>query len=264
MRKSLSSLMAFFLFLPVCSCFGQETFTITKPVLDTTGKKLTIKYDILNSKPDEKYNVTLIVTDSKGSTIDSRTIQGDVGEEVSGGPGKKIIWDYISDNIDDEFEISIKIKVTKIPKQADSEEVIASGSIPSLGSLLLQSVAVPGLGLTRLKHKPYWILAVPAYGLIGSSVYFKVNSDANLENYNRTSDINDRETYYDKYEQQKNITLACAVGAAVLWIADLALVIPAYSKAKRTSENSRKNNMFMIPDFNMTYNTPVLTFKYIF
>ncbi|HBE40425.1 MAG TPA: hypothetical protein DDW27_04345 [Bacteroidales bacterium] len=264
MCKSLSSLIAFFLFFPLCSCFGQEAFIITKPVVDTTGKKLTIRYDILDSKPDEKYNVTLIITDSKGTTINSRTVQGDIGEQVMGGPGKKIIWDYISDNISDEYEISIKIKVTKISKQSDTKDISASGSLPSLGSLMLQSVAVPGLGLTRLKQKPFWIMAVPGYGLVGGAVFYKLSSDANLENSNRTSDPNDREMYYDRYKQQKNFALICAAGAAVVWIADLAILFPAYSNAKKQSGDTRKSDLFVIPDFSTTCNAPVITLKYTF
>ena len=264
MRKLLSFLVPVILFFPFNYCLGQESFTITKPALDTTGKKLTIKYDILDSKPDEKYNVTLIVTDSKGATINSKTIRGDVGQEVTGGPGKKIIWDYISDNISDEFEISIKIRVTKISRRADTEEVSRSGELPSLGSLVLQSVAVPGLGLTKLKKKPYWIMAVPGYGLAGGAVLFKLSSDANLENYNRTSNTEDREMYYDKYKQQKNFALISAAGAAAVWIADLAILFPAYSKAKTQSGDNRKSDLFIIPDFSTTCNAPVITLKYRF
>ena len=245
-------------------CFAQETLTITNPVLDTLGKKLIIKYDILNSKPGEIFNVTLFVTDSRGATLNSKTITGDIGNNISGGTGKQIVWDYISDNVKDEVEISIKIIIKKIEKRPVNDGITSSGS-PAKGGLILQSIALPGLGLSKLKeNKPYWIMGIAGYGLIGSSIAFKLASNKNYDNFMNTSDPGKEVDYYNNFKKQKSISKGCIIGAAAIWVTDLVFIFRASSKPKETTRLDQRKKISFIADYDFTTNLPLIKLKYVF
>ncbi len=64
----------------------------------TEDDKIVITYDIIGGE-GQTFEVTLLVSPDGGQnyTIIPRTLTGDIGDKVSGGKGKMIIWDVLSD-----------------------------------------------------------------------------------------------------------------------------------------------------------------------
>jgi hypothetical protein len=245
-------------------CLAQETLSVTKPLLEIQGGNLVIKYDILNSKPGEKYSISLDVTDSRGSVINAKSFSGDIGDNIDGGKNKRIIWRFADDNVKDEVNIYVKIIIKRYVKGRSAEGTAGPAFLGTRGGLVLQSIALPGLGLSKIKNKPYWIMGVAGYGLIGSSIVFRMASNTNYDNFENTNDPEEESTYYTKYKNQKSISTACAIGAATIWVADLILVLRASSKSGNPSGSDQNNKLFVIPDYIVSNNAPALTLKYVF
>jgi len=265
MSKISASILPFLLLFQLKCCLAQEIPTIPKPLLELQGENLVIKYDILNSKPGEKYTIKLDVTDSKGSIINSQSLSGDIGDSIGGGNGKKIIWHYTSDNVKDEVQVYITIILEKHLVKAAPEEIYKAVKHYSLGSLLLQSIALPGLGLSKIHNNgPYWIMGIAGYGLITTSIIFKSSSNTSYDNFLNTNNPVEEDYYIKKYQNQKSVSTICIIGASTIWVADLIIVLSASSKLKYTSKSEHYNKLLIIPDYNLTYKAPILNFNYTF
>jgi len=246
------------------SGFGQESVTVSKPVLEIQGENLIIKYDILNSKPGNKFSVSLEIADSLGHSIIPESFSGDMGENIEGGNDKKIIWNFISDNIKDEVNIEVSI-ILRFIKEPVAEEISTPAKTLSRRSLMLQSVALPGLGLSKIhNNKPYWIMGIAGYGIIaGSAVYYGL-SRSNYQDFLDASDPDQEIINYDKYKSQKKISMYCAIGAAALWVADLILVYNASSKPANLSALKQNGRLLLSPDYDIKYSATILRLKYTF
>lgn len=90
------SLLFLFFFSFFTLVFSQSIQNVT--FRQTDDDKIVITYDILGGE-GQTFEVTLLVSPDGGQnyTIVPRTLSGDVGEKVSGGRGKMIIWDVLSD-----------------------------------------------------------------------------------------------------------------------------------------------------------------------
>jgi hypothetical protein len=264
MWKSTTLIFFMLLLFNLTDCLSQETITVSKPKLEIQGENLSIAYDILNTKPGEKYKISLEVTDSKGILINAQSYTGDIGENVEGGANKKIIWNFTSDNIKDEVNINIKIVISKYQEPPISEE-IAKSTVPYTRSgLVLQSVALPGLGMSKLKKNPCWITGVAGYGLIAGSIIYNGASKSNYKNFENSRNNQQELSYYKKYENQKTMSLICAIGAATIWVTDFIIVLGSSSKLKDNSKNYQKNKLSLIPDYSINCSAPLLSLKYTF
>jgi hypothetical protein len=264
MRKCAIIALFILLVFPLTDCIAQETLSVSKPLLEIRGENLNISYDILNSKPGERYNISLEITDSKGSIINAQTISGDIGQDVEGGKNKKIIWNFTSDNVKDEVNINIKIVITKYQVPPLSEEIAKSGEPYTRSRLVLQSVALPGLGMSKLKNKPCWITGVAGYGLIAGSIIYKGASKSNYKNFENSGNNQQELSYYKKYENQNTMSLICAIGAATIWVTDFVIVLGSSSKLKGNSKSYQSNKLSLIPDYSITCSAPLLSLKYTF
>jgi hypothetical protein len=233
--------------------------TATKPVLSLQGNDLIIIYDFINYKAGEKYRVELEVTDSKGAIIKTQSVEGDIGDNVEGGKGKKIIWHYTADNVMDEVNLVINI-VIKFIAEPNPKPV----SVPGRGSLIAQSVILPGLGLTKLTKKPYWLMGVAGYGLVANGVIFNLSSKSNHENYLNTNDPAEEQIYWDKYENHQTISYISFAGAAVIWVTDMILVLRASSKSGSVSGLNKNKAFAMIPEYDLTNKAPVIKLRITF
>jgi len=245
-------------------CIAQETFSITKPLLQVEGENLIINYDILNNKPGERYSISIEVTDSRGSVINARSLTGDIGNNIDGGKNKRIVWQFKKDNVNDEVNIYIKIIIKRYAERPLSEEIAGTGFFSTRSGLIVQSIALPGLGLSKITNNPNWIMGISGYGLVGSSVAFKSVSNSNYKNFENSSDPQLEDSYYTKYKNQKTISTICAIGAATIWVTDLILVSRASSRSKNLSKGGEKNKLFLVPQYYTVYDIPALGFKYVF
>lgn len=149
MQKSL-----LFLFLLFFSSLlsAQSKIQISRPDLSYINNTLTVKYDITGCKTGQFVHISMIVVNSKGDTIRPTYINGDIGNKITCGPGKSILWDVARDtiNLDDDIEVMLTGKeiipvITKI-SNPDLQKV-------SRGTVLISSFFIPGLGQKKLQER---------------------------------------------------------------------------------------------------------------
>jgi len=92
---------------------AQENVTLSPPNLKFLNDRLIIKYDITGYEISDRFRVWIEITDSTGNKITARSIYGDIGDEVTGGFQKQIIWDLAADSAYLNADINIEIFATR-------------------------------------------------------------------------------------------------------------------------------------------------------
>jgi Ser-Thr-rich glycosyl-phosphatidyl-inositol-anchored membrane family len=111
MRNALSFMVCFF---GLVAAQGQSIQNIK--AVPAENSIITITYDIVGAKPEQKFQVSLY-----GSHNNYRTpitlASGDIGKNITGGIGKKIIWDGSSDlrNHKGELNFQVKAEIMAMP-----------------------------------------------------------------------------------------------------------------------------------------------------
>ena len=275
--------------LGVCSIFcslagfGQK-IEVSEPRLELKDNTIYISYDILNSSPSEKFTVELEVKDENGNTINAAALSGDVGDKVTGGTQKRIAWNLEVDKIEMNADIYVKVYVKAIPPpepvvvppvvkeeeekdhqvKADEEKPVSPpvGRQFSRTGLILQSVAFPGLGLTRYKGDPHWIRGVLGYGCIAGSVI--LNRTA-VNNYNGIIDLlgyEEKNALYEKSVTQDQFSEVLAYTAIAIWVSDL--VWTFMGTRDLNSKTSFEKGIRISPSIDPVSSVPLLSLNYKF
>jgi len=247
MGKLYLSLIFICLFLLDPLCHAQTSVQVSDPRLEMEGNIISITYDILNSDPEEKYTISIVIKDENGNNINARALNGDIGEEVSGGNNKQIKWNLEADNvfIDAYVFVQINAKIIPPPKpvimepekepvqeeqdnnQATKTEepkeeppLVTKSTSYNRTGIILQSLALPGLGLSRITGKPHWLRGVAGYGCIAGSIL--LNRQA-IKIFNEIEDLvyfDEINEAYDKSLRQDNISEILFYTAIGIWVTD--------------------------------------------
>ena len=106
--------------------------------------------------------------------------------------------------------------------------------------LILQSVAIPGLGLSRATGKPHWLRGVAGYGCVaGSLVLNRMAADS----YSKFLDVYDPDEavlLLDKSTRQDNLSELFAYTAMGIWAIDLVWTIIGSSDLTKEMSRNRK------------------------
>jgi hypothetical protein len=227
-------------------CAAQTTVEVSDPVIQLVGNTIHITYDILHSTPQDKFNIELAITDENGNAIDAKALSGDIGENVSGGSNKQITWDLEADHIylDEYILVQINAYAIQPPVPAaiprESEKVQEEQETGTEGKtltqepsplkpsktynrtgIILQSVALPGLGLSRVTGKPHWLRGVAGYGCIAGSVILNRQAVKNNDQIEDLVYYDDIQQAYNKSLQQDNISEILAYAAIGIWVTDI-------------------------------------------
>jgi hypothetical protein len=112
MRLFLISTLSFF----CLRLFSQEIGNI---VVEQDNDKVIIFYDLTGTSPDQVYTVVISCSVDGGTRFVLSSVSGDVGENISGGHHKKIVWDAFKDvNTLNQVQFFIRAEpdVTKVRK----------------------------------------------------------------------------------------------------------------------------------------------------
>lgn len=252
-------------------CLAQGQFSISKPSLEIKGDQLIITYSILNSKPGETYNVNLRVTDSNGNAIDALSLSGDLGLNIEGGKNKKIIWEFAMDEVTEELEVMVKLMaeldLAEIPDLLPDKAPMTTSFNRS--ALILQSVALPGLGMTRLKEKPYWIMGVAGYGFLASGAYFWIKSENTYKEEYANEDLTfedseDRDKAYSSYLTEYTISIVSFCGAGAIWLTNLVMIYSASGKIQKSPHSYQDKKINIYPVYDYKTKSPMLSLTYRF
>lgn len=255
MGKTLTSLMILALLLVNAVCHGQGSHIVSDARPELIGDKLHIYYDILNSQPSDRFDVSLSITDDAGNAIRASSVTGDIGENIAGGNNKLIIWDIIADHVEVDFDIVVI---------AEAPEVNESGKSFSRSGLILQSLVVPGLGMTRLTGDPHWIRGAVAYSCLAGSIVLNKLAIDTYSDFQNANSIDEANSLLEKSTQQDNISEVLAYTALGIWIVDFVWTLVGTSDLKKQSAARSSRGISIGTGFDSYSNAPLLAFTYNF
>ena len=271
-----------------------------------------ISYDILNGTPDEKYSISIIIRDEDGAIINARTLDGDIGDDVTGGSNKKITWNLEADNVFIDAYVFVQINAKVIPPPApviiepeeeplleeqddqtatEAEEpkeedavsqdeskkpepdeankkeepppVTKSASYNRTG-IVLQSLALPGLGLSRVTGKPHWLRGVAGYGCFAGSII--LNRQA-IKTFNEIEDLvyfDEINEAYDKSLQQDNISEILFYTAIGIWVTDFIWTMVGTTDLNKRAYSSKSRGFSFGSNIDPLANVPMVSVRYRF
>jgi len=271
--------------------YGQYDVEVSEPVLSLKNGKVLIEYQLLNTSKSEKFSIRIDITNQLGKTIDARSLSGDVGKGVSGGGNKRIIWDIEADSIYLDEDIFVEVyalsEATPVPVDPP-EEQIAKEKDPVKGpgedfiedteeeklrsrkqfnrtSLIAQSIAFPGLGLSRLNPgTPHWLRGVAGYGCLAGSIYYNRMAWSNYQNYLGSENPTEIDDHFDRAYQQKKTSGILAYVALGTWVVDLAWTILGTSGMKGDQFSATQKRISIGTTVEPVSNVPMIALSYRF
>jgi hypothetical protein len=234
--------------------FTQTSARINNTSLQIDNGRLIITYDLVNTKPNERFNVWIDVRKTTGQEIKPKNISGHVGKNIVGGKGLNIIWNFESENIDYVGNINVQVLA----------ELITVHNL-KIERILIKSAVFPGWGLHDIeKVNPYLLIGIAGYGSLAATLIYNNKSNITYDKYLESDSIPVRAALYNDFTKQEDATKILGITAAAIWIADIGWATMKYLK-KTSKVSSDINPRFRIGyDFYRYGSTPVLTFKYNF
>lgn len=224
MGRILLSLITGYCFFITHTCLAQD-LQVSDPKLELRGNFVHITYDIFDSEASDQYNVSISINDVNGNKINAASLSGDVGEMVSGGSNKLIIWDLEADQIKMNAKIFVKVYVKAIAGDLSSKnekEYNRTG-------IILQSLLFPGLGLSRVSGNPHWIRGVAGYGCIAGAVIMNRKAIATYDGIAGLPDFDEKNDLYQQSLSQDKVSEILAYAAIGIWVTDLIWTIAGTS-----------------------------------
>lgn len=280
---------------------AQTGVKVSQPELSLKGGKVQIAFDLLNSSRSEKFTVRVEITGESGNHIPARSLTGDLGEGVPGGNNKKIIWDIEADSIFLDEEIFVEVyALPEAPPEAEiipeeqedtaetiSEETVeeeakepveekttepvaeeppeeSSGKELSRTSLIIQSLAFPGLGLSRLTGSPHWLRGVAGYGCLATSVILNRSGYNTYQDYLNSEDPNAVDDLFDKAYNAQRTSRILGYAAIGIWAADLAWTIIGTSHMNKDQLSRNRKGFTIGTTVEPVSNVPLIALRYQF
>jgi hypothetical protein len=189
--------------------FAQD-FQITPPKLEVKGRQLHISYDIIDKNPKDQFYIWVEMSKQNGERILSTSLSGDIGEKITAGTNKMIIWEPEKDSIFLNEEIFVEVKAEKYVKTFNKS------------SAILSSLVLPGLGQTKISNgKPWWLVGVVAYGALAGGIITHQSYLKTYDSYSVEQDPLKRDDWYSQAQKQLNTSNALIISSGVIWIANI-------------------------------------------
>ena len=86
---------------------------------------------------------------------------------------------------------------------------------------MLQSLAMPGLGLSRMTGKPHWLRGVAGYGCIAGSVILNRKAINTYAGITDLEDYDAKDELFQKSQSQDIMSDLLAYAAVGIWVTDI-------------------------------------------
>lgn len=219
--------------------FAQPNVKVTniKAELNRLDRKIYIYYD-LSAKGSrfDKYEVEVFLSEDGGETFPYRLdyVQGSVGKGIQAGFGKVIEWRYLQDRpafTGQNIAFEIKAKLDLLDKERRIERLGGPGKA-------FLSLLYPGLGSYKVREgnqKWYYAVGVLAYGMVGTGLYLRFQSDANYDDYQamaNVADINElsslgaeRRNLLNRAQDQRRFSDILLIGGGAIWLTEFTFAL---------------------------------------
>ena len=271
-----------------------QSVEVSDPRPELLDNAIHISYDILNSDPTDKFIVWLSVHDEAGNEVNARALSGDIGDMVYGGNNKVIIWDLSEDQIEMEAMIYFKVHIEEIPppepvvvippdETEEKEEAVKNDQPPepeardntdnaiqegarefNRAGIIIQSLALPGLGLSRVKGKPHWLRGVAGYGCLAGAVVMNRKAINTYEGIFWEYNSGQKDDLYQQSLSQDQTSEILAYAAVVIWVTDLIWTIAGTSDLKKVPSASYGNGLSLYSSIDPVSSAPLVGIKFRF
>jgi hypothetical protein len=194
--------------------------------------ELIIRYDILNSKPGELFQIKVNIVTEEGKPVSAKSFKGDFGDNISGGSGKIIIWEISKDIAFLDEKINVQVEaINQNPRVLKSV---------SKGKALLLSTLYPGLGSAKITLRGYHLIkGVAGYGCLAGSFLYKKKSNQSALDYNNATTSADRDKYFSSNHDENQLSKILLYTAGAIWIFDYVTVIASENRSQKKGFKSR-------------------------
>jgi len=249
-------LISFFAFI-ICGSSYSQIIVESKAKIQNVGfmlvnDQLVITYDLVNTKPGERFNISVKILTVTGKEIDAQAFSGDVNSDVSGGYKKKIIWDIEKDIAYIEDEIIVRVLA-----ELQNPKIIKP---TSKGTALLLSTLYPGWGSAKITRKNAHVLkGLLAYGCVAGAIVYNYKAYDNYEKYKNAFEVNESDKLFEDAENQYKLSEAFLYGAIAIWSLEYLNILLAKNRTRTTA--GLNNNISIDYAYNKIANTPMVTLK---
>jgi len=203
-------------------------------------------YNIPDSNPDEKYIISIDKKDEDGNTIrEDVPTQNLRKEDLEPDDGTR--------DIDPEEET----KKPELPAEIKTKDFNRTG-------IVIQSLAFPGLGLSRVTGNPHWLRGVAGYGCIAGSIVLNRQAVSTFNTIEGLENVDDVNEAFDKSVHQDNISEVLAYAAIGIWVADIIWTVAGTSDLKKRPLDSQSKRFSIKSDFDPVSNIPMISLRYRF
>lgn len=265
-------LIVFIFLVYYSSSYAQTDVKLSKPQLELHANNINIYYDILNSSPTDKFRIRLEISDSTGNAIYAKFISGDIGDNVSGGSDKTIIWNFVADSIFLDNGIYVQVYAENIsiivpPDVTESQLPAEDAELNSglnRGRIVFQSLIFPGLGLSRIKGNPHWLKGVVGYGCLAASYMYNKQAVSSYDDYLNTESLTDQDRFYNNSVEEDNLSEIFTYGAIGIWVLDFVWTFAGSSEFTKNQGYSQLESFSIKTVYNSRVHTPMLALSYNF
>jgi len=186
--------------------------------------------------------------------LDAKNVTGDVGEKISAGEDKEIIWDLVADNIFLKETINVKLVA----------DVKRDFSYYSFNKLLISSIIVPGMGRHKFdRSKKQYYAGMIGYTCILTGLVTKSSSNKSFNRYSIEKDAALRQKYFNRSNTYRSIATLTFISAASIWATDITLLYLKKLNSKSTASNFQ-NNLNFAMSYNYFSQKPMFGLNYRF
>ena len=278
---------------------AQTTVEVSDPVLSMKNGKVLIEYVLLNTSRSEKFTIRIEITNQSGNRIPARSLSGDLGEGISGGGNKRIVWDIVADSIFLDEDIFVEVyalpeappvseilpevvedtvvtiqkepmaEETREPVEEETKEAVADATEQdkkefNRTSLIIQSMVFPGLGLSRLTGSPHWIRGVAGYGCLAGSVYLNRKAWSTYQDYLGSETPDGVDDLFDQAYNNQRTSRLLGYAAIGIWVADIAWTIIGTSDMNKKSLAGNPKGISIGTTVEPVSNVPLIALRYRF
>lgn len=262
------SLLHFLLFI----CFGllslngsgQSKARIENIDFNLVGDDIIITYDIINSAPGEKFDIEIEIFTESGKKLDAKSLTGDVGKDIAGGRGKRVIWNFQNDNADLTEGIYVEVNATSHLKPVVEKKPKPVRKGGSLGGAFVKSVVFPGWGNSSISGGPYWLMGFVGYGCMAGSVMMNQQASQSYDDYLKASDAGNRDNLFSDAESKDQLSKLLFGIGAVVWVTDLTILLIKGNNPRTYSYNSNGTNPLVGYTMDPISKKPMISFRITF
>jgi len=247
------------------NAFSQSDFHISKPELEQINNHVKITYDIFADDINAQYRVWVEITNEDGKALNAIALTGDIGIGIRRGSDKVITWDPVLDGVSLEKGVYVQVLAEKISSSTieSPPNNEARSSKVNTTSVVLQSLLLPGIGLSRATGQLHWLRGVAGYVCLGGAIVFNRMAANAFESYQEEEDTVLRENYFNTSVTQDQVSEVLAYSTIGIWVTDIIWNIVGAGKLNREVQQ-QASGFYLQPSFDAGLRAPVLTMRYTF